>query len=121
MEIALAVERHAPAGVLGQRMQHVVQEADARVDGNHLRLAGLRGVCAGGLEQARVGILREFAAVDAEGDLDRGLVCVAGQGRSSDGEGRSHCWEWIDVVLFLEVCLVLGDDWRLFIFQWEAC
>lgn len=121
MEIALAVERHAPAGVLGQRMQHVVQEADACVDGNHLRLAGLRGVRAGGLEQARVGILRELAAVDAEGDLDRRLVGVAGQGRSSDGEGRGHCWRLTDVVLFSEDCLVLGDDWRPFIFQWESC
>lgn len=91
MEIALAVQRHAPAGVLGQRMEHVVQEANAGVDGNHLRLAGLRGVCVGGLEQARVSILRELAAVEAEGDLDRGFVGVAGQGRSADGEGRSHC------------------------------
>lgn len=101
MEIALAVERHAPAGVLGQCVQHVVQEADARVDGNHLRLAGLRGVCARSLEQASVGILRELAAVDAEGDLDRGLVGVAGQGRSADGEGRSHCSRLMMLFCFL--------------------
>lgn len=92
VKIALAVERHAPAGVLRQRMQHVVQEADARVDGNHLRLARLRGVCAGDLEKSGVGILGKLAAVDAEGDLDRRLVGVADKSRSTDRKsGGGHC------------------------------
>ena len=81
MQVALARQRQTPAGMLGQRMQHVVEEANPRVDANVLRLARLRRVPGAALEQPLVGVGREGAAVEVERQLDLGLVCVAGDGR----------------------------------------
>lgn len=93
VKVALAVNGQAPAGVLGQRVQHVVEEADARVDGNRLRLAALRGVGVLVGEQAGVGVGRECAAVNVEGHLDLGLVGVAGErGPARVGRCR-HDWK----------------------------
>lgn len=80
MQISLAVNGQTPAGVLGQRVQHVVEKAYPRVDGNCLRFATLRGMLGRGCEEAGVGIGGECAAVNVEGHLDLGLVCVAGEG-----------------------------------------
>lgn len=62
-------------------MEHVVEEADSGVYGDDLRLAGLGGVAGGGLEQAGIRVGWEFAAVEVDGELDLGLVGVAGEGR----------------------------------------
>ena len=93
MQIALAGEGKAPAGVLGQGVQHVVEEADAGVDADCLRLARLRGVTVGaGDLEALVGLGRERAAVEVERNLDLGLVGVAREGGPADrGLGGGHC------------------------------
>lgn len=94
VQIALAVQRKTPAGMLGQGVQHVVEEADARADADDLGLAGLRrmAVCALGDLEASVGLGRECAAVEVERELDLGLVCVARKGRPARGSvGGGHC------------------------------
>lgn len=91
VEISLAAEGEAPTGVLGQGVEHVVEEPDAGVYRDALRLAGLRGVRGGGLEEARVGGGGKVSAVEVDGQLDLGLVGVAGKGCGSDSEiGRAH-------------------------------
>lgn len=94
MEITLAVQSQTPAGVLGQGVEHVIEEANAGVDGNLLRLAGLGSVALLVAEQAGVGVGREIAAIEVERKLDLGLVGVAGKGGPA-GVGRgSHCAMW---------------------------
>jgi hypothetical protein len=67
--------------VLGQGVQHVVEEANARVDADCLRLARLGGMAVGAAYlQALIRVWRECAAVEVEGDLDLGLVGVARKG-----------------------------------------
>lgn len=92
MKVTLALNGQAPSGVLGQGVEHVVQEADARVDGNRLRLARLRGVAGLALEQAGVGVRGEGPAVEVEGHLDLGLVGVTGQ--RGPALRSSHCVWW---------------------------
>lgn len=54
-----------------------------------------------GLEEARICILREFAAVDIDSQLDLGLVGITGEGRRADGGLRTHwlyvwfLWFWL--------------------------
>jgi len=81
MQISLALDGQTPARVLGEGVQHVVQEADARVHADGLGLAGLGGVAAAVLgEQPRVRVRGKRAAVEVEGELDLCLVGVAGEG-----------------------------------------
>ena len=47
VQVALRVQHQAPAGVLGQRVQHVVEEANAGVDVYGLGVGGLQGVGSG--------------------------------------------------------------------------
>ena len=77
--------------MLGQRVEHVVEEANARVEGDALRLAALRGVRVVGLEQAGICVGRECAAVNVEGELDLGLVGVAREGGPAGVDGGGHC------------------------------
>lgn len=91
VQVALAVDGETPAGVLGQGVQHVVEEADAGVDGDGLRLAALGGVLAVRLEQTGIRLGGERAAVNVEGHLDLGLVGVAGEGGPAGGGGGGHC------------------------------
>lgn len=93
--------------MLGQRVQHVVQEPNAGADGNLLgrgelcRMAGILGgnnallggfgflgVCRGG-EVGGWLVGGERAAVEGERDLDFGLVGYAGDHRCACGE--RHC------------------------------
>lgn len=78
VKIALARQRQTPAGVLGQGVEHVVEEADARVHADGLRLARLARVAlADGRHQSRIGIRRELPTIEVQGELDLGLVRVA--------------------------------------------
>ena len=62
-------------------MEHVIEETNAGVDADCLRLAGLSGVAIGNSDvQALIGLGRECAAIKVEGDLDLGLVGVARKG-----------------------------------------
>lgn len=101
MQVALAGQGQTPAGVLGQGVQHVVEEADSRVDADCLRLARLGGVAVLARHlQARVGVGGECAAVEVEGDLDLGLVGVARKGGPPGcGFGGAHfeCWVYAAV------------------------
>ena len=86
VKVTLAVDGERPAGVLGQGVEHVVEEADARMDGNCLRHAGLRGMAVSAvLEEARVGVRREVAAVQVDCELDLGLVGVASESGPAHG------------------------------------
>lgn len=94
--------------MLGQRVQHVVQEPDARADRDLLRGRELRRVrCVGrrndaalrGLSGLRVRgggevgaflVREEDAAVEGEGDLDLGLVGDARDGDGAAGESGGH-------------------------------
>ena len=90
MQITLAGDDEGPAGVLGQGVQHVVEEADAGLQEDGLRLAGLRGMAAlcavlDQLQHALVGVGRKGAAVEVESELDRRLVGVAREGGPPGG------------------------------------
>lgn len=108
VQITLGSDRQAPPRVLGQRVQHVVQEPDPRADrdllrGRELRRvrrlrrrhdAALRGL--GGLgvfwrREVRAFLVGwEHAAVEGQRDLDLGLVRDAGDGGGAAGEGGGH-------------------------------
>lgn len=82
VKVALAVQRQTPASMLGQGVQHVVEEADARVDADNLRLARLRGMAfLLGRCQPRVGVGWEVPAIEVQGNLNLGLVGVTSHGR----------------------------------------
>nr|POE56811.1 hypothetical protein CFP56_33783 [Quercus suber] len=82
VQVAARRQRQRPPGVLRQRVQHVVQEADAGVDGDGLGGGGLRGVRGVGRRGERL----EDPAVEVQRELDLGLVGVA---RERGGAGRS--------------------------------
>lgn len=84
MQITLAVQRQTPARMLGQGVKHVVQETNAGVDADGLRLARLAGVVLA-LEETGVGVWVEAPAVEIQRKLDLGLVGVA---RKSGPAGR---------------------------------
>lgn len=68
--------------MLGQSVEHVVEEANACADADSLRFARLGSVVARVAHlQAGVGVWGECAAIEVEGDLDFGLVGVARKGR----------------------------------------
>lgn len=97
VQVALAVKGHAPASVLGKSVEHVVQEANASVDGDPLGAAGLRGMALKNLEESGVGIRRQFAAIEADGKLNLGLVGIAGErgparSNSLGSHGVSFSW-----------------------------
>lgn len=85
VKITLAGYGETPAGVFRESVEHVVEEADARVDVDGLALAGLFGVVVASGEEARVGCGGEGASVEVEGQLDLGLVGVAGDGGPPGG------------------------------------
>jgi hypothetical protein len=79
--------------VLGERVDHVIEEADACVDGDFLACRLLCGMVFVDLLALAVEILlvervpevgllvgREVAAVEVDGDLDLGLVGIAVEG-----------------------------------------
>lgn len=103
MQISLALNGQTPSRVLGEGVQHVVEEPDARVHADGLGLAGLGGVATVAVlrEQPRVRVRGKRAAVEVEGELDLCLVGVAGESGPALGLGglfRAH-----RVVLFLVV------------------
>lgn len=79
VKVTLAVYGQTPARVLGQGVEHVVKEANSSVDGNLLRLAGLRGMAVTIIEETGVGVRGKATTVQVEGELDLGLVGVAGE------------------------------------------
>lgn len=93
VKVTLAGNGETPASVLGQGVEHVVEEADAGVDVDDLALAGLLGVVVTGGEEAGVGIRGEVTTVEVEGELDLGLVGVAGDAGPARFRG-SHCGGW---------------------------
>lgn len=90
VQVALAVEGEAPAGVLGEGVEHVVEEANSRVHGNLLGLGGLGGVGVLALEETGVGVRGKVTAVEVEGELDLRLVGVAGEGGRAHGGRGAH-------------------------------
>lgn len=91
VEVALAAQVEGPAGVLGQRVQHVVEEADAGVDVDVLGFGFLEGVLVGALGPGDRGDVGELAAVDAELDLHLGLFGVAVDGCGAGGVLEGVC------------------------------
>jgi hypothetical protein len=88
VQVAAGAQAHAPAAVLGQGVQHVVEEADARVDADGLRLGLLGGVFEGGAIDAVE--LGQGAAVEVERELDLGLVGVAVEDGRADALFGRH-------------------------------
>lgn len=110
MQVALGAQAHAPAAVLGQGVQHVVEEANAGVHADLLRLGLLGGVVEGGAIGAIE--LGQRAAVEVECELDLGLVGVAVDGRGAEALfGRHVGWWSCDVYAWLIVQDI--DQWVL--------
>lgn len=93
VQVALAPYAQTPASVLGERVDHVVEEADAGVDVDFLRVGLLRGVVfvdflalavevllIKGSPEVAMFVGGEFAAIEVERDLDLGLIGVAVKG-----------------------------------------
>jgi len=93
VQVALAAQPEGPAGVFGEGVQHVVEEADAGINVDVLGGGFLEGVfvCARGPGDGGDGV--ELAAVDAEFDLDFGFFGIAVDcgGARSEGEGVCGC------------------------------
>ena len=77
VEIALCANRQTPPRMLRQRMQRMIQEANARVDVDDLALASLAGMGLDVVEKAGVGLRRKVAAIEVDGQLDLGFVGIA--------------------------------------------
>ena len=93
VQVTAGAQAHAPAAVLRESVQHVVEEADAGVYADGLRLGLLRGVLEGGAIDAVE--LGQGAAVEVEGELDLGLVGVAvDDGRADALFGRHDGRVW---------------------------
>lgn len=90
MKIALAVQSKTPAGVLSQSMKHMVEEPNACVDSNLLRLASLGSMVITVVEKTRVSVWGEIAAVEVKSELDLCLVCVASESGPSGSLRRGH-------------------------------
>jgi len=98
VQVTAGAKAHAPAAVLGQGVQHVVEEANAGVYADGLRLGLLRGVLEGRVIDAVE--LGNRAAIEVEGELDLGLVGVAvddggadaGLGRHAGRVGKAVCY-----------------------------
>ena len=88
VQVTAGAKAHAPAAVLGQGVQHVVEEADAGVYADGLRLGRLRSVLEGGVIDAVE--LGDVAAVEVEGELDFGFVGVAVEDGGADARGGGH-------------------------------
>lgn len=88
VKVALAGDGQTPAGVLGEGVEHVVEEADARVDADGLGLACLGGVFGDGRGEPLVGVWGECPAVEVEGHLD---LCLVGVAREGGPSGRVRC------------------------------
>ena len=107
VQVARGAQPQAPARVLGQRVQHMVQEADARRDTDLLRGGGLRGVLAGVPVRGFLGLLvgRQRTAVKVQAQVDLRLVGVAGDGGAADGAGSGHDrsrWNfWEDMAVYI--------------------
>src|SRR4051812_6754999 len=72
-------------------MKHVVKEANAGINGNLLRLAGLGGVAVTAIEEAGIGVWGKVAAVEVDGKLDLGLVGVTGESGPARRVRSGHC------------------------------
>ena len=67
--------------MLCQSMEHVIQEANASIHGNLLRGARLRGMAMRHVEKPRVCVRWQFTAIKVDGQLDLGLIGIAGESR----------------------------------------
>lgn len=75
VQVALTLQTQAPPTVLCERVEHVVQESNPRVDSYRLLLGGLSGMAFGCRRGGKKGL--EGAAVERDGNLYFGLVGVA--------------------------------------------
>ena len=100
VQVSAGAQAHAPAAVLGQGVQHVVEEANAGVYADGLRLGRLRGVLEGRVIDAVE--LGDVTAVEVEGELDLGFVGVAVEDGGADARGGRHGgWCWIVLLLYV--------------------
>jgi hypothetical protein len=107
VQVSAGAQAHAPAAVLGQGVQHVVEEADAGVYADGLRLGRLRGVLEGGVIDAVE--LGDVAAVEVEGELDLGFVGVAVEDGGADARGGGHVGQyWVVCCMLWLMCLWRG-------------
>ena len=116
VKVALAGKSKRPASMLGERMEHVIEETDAGIDADCLRLAGLRGVTFSDSDvQALVGLGWECAAIKVEGDLDLGLVGVARKG------GPAGCGLFGAHFVWVGCLKLLGtiDSWNMTTATWS--
>jgi len=88
VQVTLAGQDKTPSGVLRESVEHMVEEADAGVYANSLRLGRLRSVALAVDLQPSVGLGREGTAIEVERQLDLGLVCVASESCPAGRGGR---------------------------------
>ena len=103
VKVSTGAQAHAPAAVLGQGVQHVVEEANAGVYADGLRLGRLRGVLEGRAVDAVE--LGDVTAVEVEGELDLGLVGVAVEDGGADARGGRHGGGVVLIVVCFGICV----------------
>lgn len=111
VKITLASKSKRPASVLGEGVEHVIEETDAGVDANCLRLARLRGVAFSDSDvQALIRLGRECAAIKVEGDLNLGLVGVTRKGGPAGRRLFGAHFVWVGCLGLLGNCRIVGSD-----------
>lgn len=69
----------------------MIQKPDSGVDIYYLALARLAGMGLDVVDQARVGLRREVAAIEVDGQLDFGFVGIARERSPAGFGGFGHC------------------------------
>ena len=123
VQVALNADAQRPASVFGQRVDHVVEEADAGVDLDFL--AGGLLCCmlfldllafaveillVEGCPEVGVFVSKELAAVEVDGDLDFGLVGVFVQGVGARHFGGIDNFDSVSLLKIWSLILVRRDQ-----------
>lgn len=124
VQVALDADAQRPAGVLGHGVDHVVEEADARVDGDLLRVGLLCGVVLVDLlalavqvllvqrgPEVGMGVGLQLAAIEVDRDLDLGLVGVAVEGGGAWHGGGGSAFRFGSNIA-VQVWGGLGRQWQ---------
>jgi hypothetical protein len=76
VEISLAIERQTPARMLCQRVQHMIQKSNTRINSYGLAFRSLRSMALSPIHKLAVRVGREFSSVQIDSKLDFRLIRI---------------------------------------------
>jgi hypothetical protein len=83
MQIPLAIQRQTPPGMLSQRMQHMIQKPNPRIDSNSLTLRSLTRMSIRPIQQPLIRILRKRTPIQINRQHDFRLIRIARERRGA--------------------------------------